>query len=241
MNYGVKMRNMLREILSFKQYKRMNVVFRVLVTIVELPFIVCFLAYLLTFYIFYVLFAMVDEVVEYLKSFVNDQGKDVKHATQFIVYFFGFPVILIGKIFTSLFTLFIFLSYLLANLFGEVITLHGFKFQPFISKADDDCSLEISEDKISIGRLLVFVIIGLVLLVGCNVLYYIGLVDFSKNGTTELILISYYVTLGYEIFTILFSVLGFNKKKEIEKKEDKIVIDDDILEEDKGEQKLSTK
>ena len=236
MNYGVKMRNMLREILSFKQYKRMNILFRVLVTIVELPFIVCFLAYLLVFYVYYVLFSMVDEVVEYLKRFVNDEGKEVKHATQFIVYFFGFPVILIGKIFTSIFTIFIFLSYLLASLFGEVITLHGFKFQPFISKANDDYSLEVSEEKISVGRLLVFVIIGLVLLVGCNVLYYIGLVDLSKNGTSEILTISLFVALGYEIFTILFSVLGFNKKKEIEKKEDKIVITDEVLEEEnKGE------
>lgn len=236
MNYGVKMRNMLREILSFKQYKRMNILFRVLVTIVELPFIVCFLAYLLVFYVYYVLFSMVDEVVEYLKRFVNDEGKEVKHATQFIVYFFGFPVILIGKIFTSIFTIFIFLSYLLASLFGEVITLHGFKFQPFISKANDDYSLEVSEEKISVGRLLVFVIIGLVLLVGCNVLYYIGLVDLSKNGTSAILTVSSFVILGYEIFTILFSVLGFNKKKEIEKKEDKIVITDEVLEEEnKGE------
>lgn len=236
MNYGVKMRNMLREILSFKQYKRMNILFRVLVTIVELPFIVCFLAYLLMFYVYYVLFAMVDEVVEYLKRFVNDEGKEVKHATQFIVYFFGFPVILIGKIFTSIFTIFIFLSYLLASLFGEVITLYGFKFQPFISKANDDYSLEVSEEKISVGRLLVFVIIGLVLLVGCNVLYYIGLVDLSKNGTSAILTVSSFVILGYEIFTILFSVLGFNKKKEIEKKEDKIVITDEVLEEEnKGE------
>lgn len=236
MNYGVKMRNMLREILSFKQYKRMNILFRVLVTIVELPFIVCFLAYLLVFYVYYVLFSMVDEVVEYLKRFVNDEGKEVKHATQFIVYFFGFPVILIGKIFTSIFTIFIFLSYLLASLFGEVITLYGFKFQPFISKANDDYSLEVSEEKISVGRLLVFVIIGLVLLVGCNVLYYIGLVDLSKNGTSAILTVSSFVILGYEIFTILFSVLGFNKKKEIEKKEDKIVITDEVLEEEnKGE------
>ena len=227
---------MLREILSFKQYKRMNILFRVLVTIVELPFIVCFLAYLLMFYVYYVLFAMVDEVVEYLKRFVNDEGKEVKHATQFIVYFFGFPVILIGKIFTSIFTIFIFLSYLLASLFGEVITLYGFKFQPFISKANDDYSLEVSEEKISVGRLLVFVIIGLVLLVGCNVLYYIGLVDLSKNGTSAILTVSSFVILGYEIFTILFSVLGFNKKKEIEKKEDKIVITDEVLEEEnKGE------
>lgn len=236
MNYGVKMRNMLREILSFKQYKRMNILFRVLVAIVELPFIVCFLAYLLMFYVYYVLFSMVDEVVEYLKRFVNDEGKEVKHATQFIVYFFGFPVILIGKIFTSIFTIFIFLSYLLASLFGEVITLYGFKFQPFISKANDDYSLEVSEEKISVGRLLVFVIIGLVLLVGCNVLYYIGLVDLSKNGTSAILTVSSFVILGYEIFTILFSVLGFNKKKEIEKKEDKIVITDEVLEEEnKGE------
>jgi len=50
------------------------------------------------------------------------------------------------------------------------------------------------------------------------------------------ITVSSFVILGYEIFTILFSVLGFNKKKEIEKKEDKIVITDEVLEEEnKGE------
>ncbi len=226
MNYGAKIHNLLCEILKFKQYKRMNVVFRVLVTIIEIPFIVSFLGYLLTFYVFYALFTIVDEIVVYLQSFVSDQGKNVKHATQFIVYFFGFPVVLIGKIFTSLFTFFIYLSYLFVNLFGEVITLHGFRFQPFISKANDDCSLEISEDKIFINRLLVFVIISLLLLIGCNVLYYFGLI----NGKAMIILISYYVTIGYEIFTILFSVLGFNKKREIKENMDKIVVDDNVLE-----------
>lgn len=50
------------------------------------------------------------------------------------------------------------------------------------------------------------------------------------------ITVSSFVILGYEIFTILFSVLVFNKKKEIEKKEDKIVITDEVLEEEnKGE------
>ena len=145
MNYDVKMKNMILELLKFMQYKRMHLAFKILVAILEFPFILILLLSVGSFYLTYAFFRLISEPIDFINNLIKEEGKEVKHASQFIIYFFGFPVVLIGTIFTSSLTFFIFLEFLLSCIYGEVVSLHGFKFQPFISKADDDFSLSISE------------------------------------------------------------------------------------------------
>ena len=165
MNYDVKMKNMILELLKFKQYKRMHLAFKILVAILEFPFILLLLLSVGSFYLTYAIFRSISEPIDFINNLIKEEGKEVKHASQFIIYFFGFPVVLIGTIFTSGLTFFIFFEFLFSSIFGEVVSLHGFKFQPFISKADDDFSISISEEKFKLWRPLTFVIIGVIFLI----------------------------------------------------------------------------
>ena len=223
MNYDVKMKNMILELLKFKQYKRMHLAFKVLVVILELPFILLLLLSVGSFYLTYAIFRSLSEPIDYINNLIKEEGKEVKHASQFIIYFFGFPVVLIGTIFTSSLTFFIFFEFLLSSIYGEVVSLHGFKFQPFISKADDNFSLSISEEKFQLWRPLTFVIIGgifSIILILCCV--YWGEFDYQY----EVLSLLYFI---YILFFLLYSLLGFNQKQSgnisLKKEEKEVVIE----------------
>ena len=227
MNYDVKMKNMILELLKFKQYKRMHLAFKILVAILELPFILILLLSVGSFYLTYAIFRSISEPIDYINNLIKEEGKEVKHASQFIIYFFGFPVILIGTIFTSGLTFFIFFEFLFSSIFGEVVSLHGFKFQPFISQTDDDFSLSISEEKFKLWRPLTFVIIGGIFLIIQIVLLILCYVDWGEfYHLYEVFLLLCFI---YILFFFPYSLLGFNQKQSgdisLEKEEKEVIIE----------------
>lgn len=227
MNYDVKMNNMILELLKFKQYKRMHLAFKILVAILEFPFILLLLLSVGSFYLTYAIFRSISEPIDYINNLIKEEGKEVKHASQFIIYFFGFPVILIGTIFTSGLTFFIFFEFLFSSIFGEVVSLHGFKFQPFISKTDDDFSISISEEKFKLWRPLTFVIIGGIFLIIQIVLLILCYVDWGEfYHLFEVFLLLCFI---YILFFFPYSLLGFNQKQSgdisLEKEEKEVIIE----------------
>ena len=227
MNYDVKMKNMILELLKFKQYKRMHLAFKILVAILEFPFILILLLSVGSFYLTYAIFRSISEPIDYINNLIKEEGKEVKHASQFIIYFFGFPVVLIGTIFTSGLTFFIFFEFLFSSIFGEVVSLHGFKFQPFISQTDDDFSISISEEKFKLWRPLTFVIIGGIFLIIQIVLLILCYVDWGEfYHLYEVFLLLCFI---YILFFFPYSLLGFNQKQSgdisLEKEEKEVIIE----------------
>ena len=227
MNYDVKMKNMILELLKFKQYKRMHLAFKILVAILELPFILLLLLSVGSFYLTYAIFRSISEPIDYINNLIKEEGKEVKHASQFIIYFFGFPVVLIGIVFISVLTFFIFFEFLFSSIFGEVVSLHGFKFQPFISKTDDDFSISISEEKFKLWRPLTFVIIGGIFLIIQIVLLILCYVDWDEfYHLYEVFLLLCFI---YILFFFPYSLLGFNQKQSgdisLEKEEKEVIIE----------------
>ena len=227
MNYDVKMKNMILELLKFKQYKRMHLAFKILVAILEFPFILILLLSVGSFYLTYAIFRSISEPIDFINNLIKEEGKEVKHASQFIIYFFGFPVVLIGTIFTSSLTFFIFFEFLFSSIFGEVVSLHGFKFQPFISQTDDDFSISISEEKFKLWRPLTFVIIGGIFLIIQIVLLILCYVDWDEfYHLYEVFLLLCFI---YILFFFPYSLLGFNQKQSenisLKKEEKEVVIE----------------
>ena len=72
MNYDVKMKNMILELLKFKQYKRMHLAFKVLVVILELPFILLLLLSVGSFYLTYSLFRAISEPIDYINNLIKE-------------------------------------------------------------------------------------------------------------------------------------------------------------------------
>lgn len=210
MNYDVKMKNMILELLKFKQYKRMNLCFKILIAILEIPFALALLINVGLFYLTYALFRLISEPIDFIKNMIKEEGKEVKHASQFIIYFFGFPIVLLGTIFVSILTFFIFSFFLFSSIYAEVVSLHGINLQPFISQASDDFSLSLSEEKFKLWRPLVFLIISGIILIVLFIFYILLYTDLAPYYQ----LFSYFVSLIFifELFVFVYSLLGFNQK-----------------------------
>ncbi len=210
MNYELKMRALLKEAFKFKKYKKLNLPLKILTIIVEIPFIVASLLMVGAFYVYYCVFNIITDPIEYVKSIIRCEGKDVKHATQFIIYFFGFPFVVLATIFISFLTLFLALCFFFASLYGEIATLHGFKFQPFINSASEDFEVDVSDKKYSRGVLISFFVINYVLLIAMNVFMGICLIegDYSLIGAYALTYLLYLISM------FLYGFFGFQDKKE---------------------------
>ena len=205
----------------------MHLAFKILVAILEFPFILLLLLSVGSFYLTYAIFRSISEPIDFINNLIKEEGKEVKHASQFIIYFFGFPVVLIGTIFTSGLTFFIFFEFLFSSIFGEVVSLHGFKFQPFISQTDDDFSISISEEKFQLWRPLTFVIIGGIFLIIQIVLLILCYVDWGEfYHLYEVFLLLCFI---YILFFFPYSLLGFNQKQSgdisLEKEEKEVIIE----------------
>ena len=224
MNYELKMRALVKEAFKFKKYKKLSLPLRILTIIVEIPFIVLSLLSVGLFYVYYCIFNLITDPIEYVKSIIRNEGKEVKHATQFIIYFFGFPFVVLATIFISFLTLFLAFSFFFANLYGEVATLHGFKFQPFISSASEDFEINVSDKKYNLGVLVSFLVINYVLLIGMNIFMGITISTAMSNYNyyyewTYHYDFTYYIVymVFYSLYLVsmfLFSFFGFEDKKE---------------------------
>ena len=126
------------------------------------------------------------------------------------IHCFGFPIVLLGTIFVSILTFFIFSFFLFSSIYAEVVSLHGIKFQPFISQASDDFSLSLSEEKFKLWRPLVFLIISGIILIVLFIFYILLYIDLAPYYQ----LFSYFVSLIFifELFVFVYSLLGFNQK-----------------------------
>ncbi len=217
MNYELKMRALIKEAFKFKKYKKMNLLFKILTIILEIPFIISSLIFIALFYIAYCFIDLISISGEYVKTVIRNEGKDVKHATQFIIYFFGFPFVILMTIITSFLNLFLGIYYFFVNIFGEVATLHGFKFQPFISSASEDFEINVNDKAYSQTILISFFVINYTLIILTIILrfFFIQLHYDEIYGYYYTFNFSFLVTLLlYFISMILFGFFGFENKKE---------------------------
>ncbi|MBE6703466.1 MAG: hypothetical protein E7585_08685, partial [Ruminococcaceae bacterium] len=82
---------LLKEAFSFKKYCAMNTFWAVIIALLMLPFIISslFLGAYLIFLTF--MFKAFKMPIDFLHDLVNKEGKEVKHATQAVLYLISWP------------------------------------------------------------------------------------------------------------------------------------------------------
>ncbi|MBE6131767.1 MAG: hypothetical protein E7180_00030 [Erysipelotrichaceae bacterium] len=175
MNYYESLKKLNAQLFAFINYKKLNLPLKILSIIALLPFILVTIIYIGLYYLTLVVYYCIKSPIDHLQNLIRNEGKEVKHATQFIIYFIGFPFIFFANVILSIISCFFFIYNLFINIFGYLATLGGINYNPFLFNAKERNNEEIRHmafipSVVYIGvNLLLFV-----LLIVLGILYYVG-------------------------------------------------------------------
>ncbi len=151
---------LLSDSLTLKNYKRMSKFAAILCAILLLPFIALYACVMALYGLALIAKKIIDSPTDYLLSFVKDEGRDVKHATQAVIYLIGFPLIFALKALTCALVFVIFVTHFAASLIGYIATLGGMKFSPFLIDETDRKSAAATAGKYGKAGVIVFILIA---------------------------------------------------------------------------------
>lgn len=218
-NYMEKTTRLLKEAFQFKKYKAMPLILAILVGIFMLPVALISAILAVAVYLPGYMFAIVSQPVESLHKLLNNEGKEVKHGTQALIYLLSWGFIFVA--YASLASLSVVLTvlYSLFSIVTYLWTLGGFKFHLFAS--EEDISIELDR-KYNLFVPIVFIAVMAILLLVIPLFSSLAfLIDVKPEITLEF-LKGLFTTKLHEtdgirfLFSVLYSAIifaPFPKKK----------------------------
>ena len=169
MDFFNKFKDLVKESLLCKSFKGLSTAKIVLCAIALAPFIAAYVAMLLVYWLFAVIYRFACNQLDYIHSFIVKERAEVRHATEAVVYAVAFPFIFLMKVLTGLLAAALMFIHFFTSMIGYIATFGGIKFSPFVFDDVDrfKCRAAVKHNKSAVT---VFVIIGLVLL-GVSVLF----------------------------------------------------------------------
>jgi len=199
---------LLKEAFSFKKYCAMNTFWAVIIALLMLPFIISslFLGAYLIFLTF--MFKAFKMPIDFLHDLVNKEGKEVKHATQAVLYLISWPWVFLLYAMLSLSLVSIILCYAVLSLLTYLWSLGGFRFHAFIGEAKDSISVKVN------GTYSALSLVAHVAV--CCFLFLIGLICaiLAATGTAGVvgIVIAALMYSAYLGWTVLYGALVLCRK-----------------------------
>ena len=135
MNYSALLKGLLREAFAFRQYRRLPAPLLVLAIIAMLPFIILSACLLVVYAVYGFFFNLLASSVNYLESWLHRERKEVRHATEAVLYFVAAPTIFFLHVLLSLFGCLYYVVWFFLQCFVYVATLGGTRFQSNINTA----------------------------------------------------------------------------------------------------------
>ena len=164
---------LLKEAFSFKKYKAMHPVLAVFTGIFMIPFVLSSMISALVLILTAFFFKVNKLPIDFLHGMLKSEGKDVHPATQFIIYFFSWPVIFALYASLSLSLLAITALYAGLSLETYVWSLGGYRFHAMIGTFCEDMAIRVRINyRPSLP--LVFIIVCAVILAVEAVLFFTG-------------------------------------------------------------------
>ena len=193
------MSNLLKEAFKFKKYKAMPTALAVFTGILMIPFVVASFFVTAIFAVLSFAFAVFTSPVKFLHGVANNEGKDVKHATQFIIYFISWPLIFLCYAMMSLMLLIIAPTYAILSILPYIWSFGGFKFHLFMTDNDD---ISITVEKKYLGIPLGFIIVGFMFILLIPFFHWLfGFVSCAYDSWRKAFLFSgYFFGIMYPIY-----------------------------------------
>ena len=135
MNYFNLIDGLRKEAFEFTQYKKVSLLYKILLTVCMLPVILADIA----LFVFYEILAFfhkgLSTPIDVLHGFVKKERDEVKHLTQAVVYAITLPWIFFNYVLLSLVSFLFYFVWFFIMICTYVITLGGVRWQPFVSEA----------------------------------------------------------------------------------------------------------
>ncbi len=221
MNYSLYFKSLINEALSCKQYKKLNIAFKIFGFIGVFPFI-AISAILSIIYNISVFFFNLGAIgVDYLENWLKNAKKDVKTPTEPVIYFLTIPTIFTMHVLLSLFSGSFFFLWFLMQCFFYIATLGGIRWQPYITKIDLDENHEnyVATTNRTGGGILA-IILGSVYIIRtilCIVAYFVE--ESTLNDITFITTLVYFAATCITV-PIVFRKKQFNASSNDEDNED---------------------
>lgn len=218
--YSVIKQNMM-EFLKFKNYHQMHIALAIFSFIVMLPFIIGSFVIFGFLSVVYFFFYLMGLPAEFLLSFIRQEGKEVKHATQTVIYIIGFPVIFLWHLYMSLSIFVIYIGYILFEVNIYYASLAGVVFKPnltkMVEKLDENVPVEnLNEKRHFVTEPLVLIIVNAVLYFFGSLIFVLFFFAFGSPTFAYNMLGIFYMLPT--LFTLIFVPLAFGRKKRIKEK-----------------------
>lgn len=224
-DYLSKVTSLLREAFKFKKYEAMHPFLAVITGITMIPFVAISLILSAFLIIDCFLFKIAKLPIDFLHNLVNQEGKEVKHATQFIIYFISWPLIFVLYALISFMLLWISIAYAIVSCIIYIWTLGGFKFHLYANEADD-ISIEVNGRYNALAIVYVCVQAAILLFIPIihgTVLYADLYYNYMEQYFSSDFAAAYniYYRLGVA-FAFFYSLIGFAPRPKSQAKEDDI-------------------
>lgn len=142
-NFVEKATAVLKEAIQLKKYKAMPLALAIPVGILMLPLVIASAIFAALVFVLGYLFSVVALPVQSLHKLMHDEGQNVKHATQFLVYLLSWGFIFATYASLTFFMVTLTVLYSLFSIFTYLWTLGGFKFHLFAT--DEDIAVDVNE------------------------------------------------------------------------------------------------
>lgn len=178
MNYFQKMNDLIKEAVLFKQYRRLNLVLRILAFILMAHFIALSFIFAGIFYVVATIYKFITMPLEFLKMFMHNEKENMHFGVQMIIYLICLPIIFLLEIISAFIMLQVAVIYFLTTIIMYIATLAGITFKPFIL---DDVKRDFNTDYQDLGKKgLLFIIIAYALLL---IIFILFLFSLASNVT----------------------------------------------------------
>lgn len=135
MDYFALLKGLSKEVKENSKLKKMNIVVRIILTIIFIPLFVSFFFAKLGFWFTIFFFKMIASPAEYLGKWLDSQKDGIQHATQAVLYFVCLPTIFGLQVLLSFNALSFYMQWFGLQITAFILTLGGSKWQPFITEA----------------------------------------------------------------------------------------------------------
>ena len=209
MNYGALIKGLFAEARRGIRFEEMNIIGKIMAVFGLLPFIILSAFSAAGFYVTLFFYKALTAPIEFLHKTVREEGQQVKHATQVIVYWIGFPLVFFLYAFVAFLTIGFYFQWFFLMLLIYITTLGGVKWQPFVSEAKYDEEVDY-ECFPGVTGTSIFVVILAVLF-----LLFVVSILFDLYEVQGLFIILYMVT-AIVVNLLLFKKTPYNVTKKAE-------------------------
>lgn len=169
MDYIGVIRGLFKEAKKNEQFKDMSSFARITIKIALFPLSLLILIAKAYYYVTFFVYRGFFLPLEHLHTIVKKEGQEVKHATQFIIYWIAFPLIFLLYVFQALFAVSFYFQWFILMTLVYLKSLSGVRWQPFLTEVryDEEHVYEYKHSSTAVGAFITLLLVSYAAIIIC--------------------------------------------------------------------------